>query len=109
MAKKTEEPEVGTEDHIDWKHDVAYKLVDLYVKELTERKDKKVLNIECLVEAYLYVLGRLEASEHEMGGLVSAIRDELKKRPEAVEKSGIKEAIGEKKINAGLLKALENM
>jgi hypothetical protein len=93
----------------DWEYDVAYKLVDLYVKELTERRDKKMLNIEGLVEAYLYVLGRLKASEHEMGQIVKAVKDELRRKPEVAEASGIKEALGDKKINAGLLKALENM
>lgn len=92
-----------------WQYDVAYRLVDLYVKELTERRDKRMLDIEGLVEAYLYVLGRLKASEHEMEGIVKAIREELRKRPESPESSGMKDAMGGKKVNEGLLKALEKI
>jgi len=92
-----------------WQYDVAYRLVDLYVKELTERKDKRMLDIEGLVEAYLYVLGRLKASEHEMDNIVKAIQEELRKRPEAPETSGMRDAIGGKKVNEGLLKALERL
>ncbi len=93
----------------DWKHDIAYRLVELYIKELTERRDRKILDIEGLVESYLYVLGRLKASEHEMDSIVKAIKKELKKEPEPPEVSGLKDAIGEKKLSAGLLKALEGM
>jgi len=93
----------------DWEHETAYKLVDLYVKELIERKDKKVLDIEGLVEAYLYVFGRLKASEHEMDGIVKAIKADLKKQPETPKESGIDNALGKKKMNEGLLKALEGM
>ena len=93
----------------DWEHETAYKLVDLYVKELIERKDRKVLDIEGLVEAYLYVFGRLKASEHEMDGIVKAIKADLKKQPETPKESGIDNALGKKKMNEGLLKALEGM
>ena len=93
----------------DWEHDTAYKLVELYVKELTERRDRKILDIEGLVESYLYVLGRLKAGEHEMGNIIRAIKKDLKKEPESPEVSGLKEAVGEKKLSAGLLKALEGM
>jgi len=103
MAKETAPVEA------DWEHDIAYRLVDLYVKELTEHRDKRMLNIEGLVEAYLYVLSRLKSSEHEMGQITKAMKGELKKKPDVAEASGIREAIGGKKVNAGLLKALENM
>jgi hypothetical protein len=95
----------------DWEHMVAYKLVDLYVKELTERKEKQMLDIEGLVEAYLYTLGRLKASEHEMAHIVKAIKDDLEQRPESPDESGIEQAVGgnKKKVSQGLLKALESM
>lgn len=93
----------------DWEHDVAYKLVDLYVRELTERKDKRILDIEGLVESYLYVLGRLKASGHEMDGIIKAIKKDLKKQPETPDESGLEDAVGKKKLSAGLLKALEGM
>jgi hypothetical protein len=106
MAKKKEDLETVC----DWEHDVAYKLVDLYVKELTERKDKRILDIEGLVESYLYVLGRLKASDKEMDSIVKAIRDDMKMHPESAEDSGLEDAIGEKKkLSSGLLKALEGM
>ena len=92
-----------------WQYDVAYRLVDLYVKELTERRDKRMLDIEGLVEAYLYVLGRLKASEHEMDNIVKAIQEELRKKPEPPEATGMKDAMGGKKVNEGLLKALEKI
>lgn len=103
MAKET------AEEKPVWEYDTAYKLVDLYVKELVERRDKKMLDIEGLIEAYLYVLGRLKASEHEMDGIVKAIKESMKKAPEAPGESGMKDAVGKKKLNAGLLKALEGM
>ncbi len=110
MAKKSpksKEPESGPAS--DWGHEVAYKLVDLYVRELTERREKKILDVEGLVESYLYVLGRLKASEHEMGGIVKAIKKDMAEEPESPEKSGLKEAVGDKKLSSGLLKALEGM
>lgn len=97
------------QEEADWEHETAYRLVDLYVKELIERKDRKVLDIEGLVEAYLYVLGRLKASEHEMDGIVKAIKEDMRKQPETPKESGISEAIKKKKMNEGLLKALESM
>ncbi len=109
MAKKSSKKESNIEPACDWEHDVAYKLVDLYVKELTERREKKILDIEGLVESYLYVLGRLKASEHEMGDIIKAIKDDMKMSPETPEQSGLKEAVGEKKLSSGLLKALEGM
>jgi hypothetical protein len=108
MAKKTPAKEC---DCADWEHDVAYKLVDLYVTELTERKDKRILDIEGLVESYLYVLGRLKASEHEMNNIVKAIKQDMKQSPETAAESGLEDAIGgdNKKLSSGLLKALEGM
>lgn len=107
MAK--ENPKAEAKAECDWKHDVAYKLVDLYVKELTERRDKKMLNLEGLVEAYFYVLGRLNTGEHEMNNIVKAVREEVKSAPETPKETGMDEAVGKKKLSAGLLKALENM
>ncbi len=104
MAKETPKEESGC--CCDWEHETAYKLVDLYVKELIERKNMKGLNLEGLVEAYLYVLGRLKGSEHEMDELVRTAKGEIRIRPDT---NGIKEALGDKKVNAGLLKALEKM
>jgi hypothetical protein len=110
MAKKIESPKI---EDSDWEHnkEIAYKLVDLYVKELTERRDKHILDIEGLVESYLYVLGRLKSSEHEMGQIVKAIKEDMAKSPESPDDSGIEDAVGgdKKKLSAGLLKALEGM
>ena len=107
MAKKTEDAGQAA----DWEHETAYKLVELYVKELTERRDKKILDIEGLIESYLYVLGRLRASEHEMDSIVKAIKEDIKTAPENPQDSGLEEAVGgdKKKLSAGLLKALEGM
>jgi len=106
MAKETAK-EAAKES--DWKHEVAYKLVDLYVKELSERRDKKMLNLEGLVEAYFYVLSRLSTGEHEMDNITKAVKEEIQAVPESPKESGIDEAVGKKKLSAGLLKALENM
>ena len=113
MAKKKKDPEPKAEESSDWEHnkEIAYKIVDLYVKELTERRDKRILDIEGLVESYLYVLGRLKSSEHEMADIVKAIKDDMRASPETAEDSGIEQAVGgeKKKLSAGLLKALEGM
>jgi hypothetical protein len=93
----------------EWEYDVAYKLVDLYVRELTERRDKQMLNLEGVIEAYLYTLGRLRASEKEIERITSEIRRDMKEAPEPPGKSGMKQAIGDKKLSAGLLKALEGL
>jgi hypothetical protein len=112
MAKKKKEPKKG-ESNPDWEHnkEIAYKIVDLYVKELSERREKRILDIEGLVKSYLYVLGRLKSSEHEMKDIVKAIKDDMKASPETPEESGIDQAVGgeKKKLSAGLLKALEGM
>ncbi|MBN2518665.1 MAG: hypothetical protein JXB14_07480 [Candidatus Altiarchaeota archaeon] len=91
-----------------WEYDAAYKLVDLYVKELIERHDKRALDLEGIVEAYLYVLGRLRASEAEIDHIAREVKKQLKEHPPE-DRSGIKEAVGEKKLSAGLLKALEGL
>ena len=110
MAKKIEAEVIEASD---WEHnkEIAYKIVDLYVTELTERRDKQILDIEGLVESYLYVLGRLKASEHEMGSIVRAIKEDMKIAPESPKDSGLEQAVGgeKKKLSAGLLKALEGM
>ncbi|GEM_PF-1696950 len=102
MAKKTDD----TCCEADWEHDTAYKLVDLYVRELIQQREKKILDIEGLVEAYLYVLGRLKVSEHEMDNIVEAIKRDIEESPETPEATGMDVAMGGKKLNAGLLKAL---
>ena len=93
----------------DWEYGVAYKILDLYVRELTEKRDKRMLDIEGLVESYFYILGRLKVGAHEMDQIVKAVRDDLRKGPESPEESGLKDAVGRKKLSAGLLKALEGM
>jgi len=90
-----------------WEYEVAYKLVDLYVKELTERKERRMLDLEGIVEAYLYVLSRLRTGEAELKKISKEIKKQLEENPP--KKTGIEDAIGEKKISAGLLKALEGL
>jgi len=97
------------QSELDWKHDIAYKLVDLYVKELTERREKKMLNLEGLVEAYFYVLSRLSTGEHEINSITKAVKEGIREAPESPKETGMDEAVGKKKLSAGLLKALENM
>ena len=92
-----------------WEYDAAYKLVDLYVKELIERHDKKALDLEGIVEAYLYVLGRLKVSETEMGNIAKEVKKQMTERPETPGESGLKDAVGGKKLSSGLLKALEGL
>lgn len=92
-----------------WEYDAAYRLVDLYVKELIERNDKKSLDLEGIVEAYLYVLGRLRASEAEIDHITKEVKKQLSENPETPEESGLKDAVGGKKLSAGLLKALEGL
>lgn len=92
-----------------WEHEAAYRLVDLYVRELTERKDKQMLDLEGVIEAYLYTLGRLRASEKEIERIAGEIRKDMSASPESPTKSGMKQAVGDKKLSAGLLKALEGL
>jgi len=92
-----------------WEYEAAYKLVDLYVKELTERRDKKALDLEGIVEAYLYVLGRLNAGKAEIGHITEMIEQQMAQSPESPDETGMTDAVGGKKLNADLLKALEGM
>lgn len=100
---------MAKETKADWEYDVAARLVEVYVRELTERKEKRILNIEGLVESYLYVLGRLKASSHEMDNIVKAIKEDIQNQPESAKESGLEDAVGKKKLSSGLLKALEGM
>jgi hypothetical protein len=93
----------------DWEHETAYKIVDLYVKELIERHERKILDLEGLVEAYLYVLGRLKASDAEVKKICDEIKKQMITSPESPEKTGMSAAMGDKKLSAGLLKALEGL
>jgi len=90
-----------------WEYEAAYNLLDLYVRELIERKEKKMLDLEGMVEAYLYVLGRLKSGEAEIDEIAEMIEKEIEIKPGAEEDTGLSDAIGGRKLKAGLLEALE--
>jgi len=92
-----------------WEYETAYKLVELYVTELVERRDKKILDLEGIVEAYLYVLSRLRTGEAELKKISKEIKKQLKENPPKSGETGVSEALGKKRLNAGLLKALEGL
>lgn len=105
MAKSSAKENLCT-----WEQDIAFRIVELYVKELTERRDKKFLDLNGLIESYLYALGRLKVDQHRMENIVEEIKkSENEVRPSKGSNEGFKEAVGDKKLSAGLLKALEGM
>jgi len=65
-----------TENESGWEFEAARDILKLYVSDLLERREKKTMDIEALIEAYLYVVGRLKASLGELDQIVASVEQQ---------------------------------
>lgn len=58
--------------------EMAYMLVELYVKEIAERGEKKQMGLETIINAYFYTLQRIQRKKKEMGAVEKSVTEEEK-------------------------------
>lgn len=58
--------------------EMAYMLVELYVKEIAERGEKKQMGLDTIINAYFYTLQRIQRKKKEMGIVESSVGEEEK-------------------------------
>jgi len=59
--------------------EVAYKLVQLYFGEVARQGFKRSLDLDSIINAYLYALGRLRNKDKELGEIMHLVTAEEKK------------------------------
>jgi spore maturation protein CgeB len=66
--------------------EMAYRLVDLYVREISQRGEKRQMGLNTIINAYFYTLSRLKKKKEEMGILEPLVEKEEEKMGEGIEK-----------------------
>lgn len=56
--------------------EMAYRLVDLYLREVSRRGEKRQMGLDTIINAYFYTLLRLKKKKEEMGLLTPAVEKE---------------------------------
>ncbi len=56
--------------------EVAYKLVKLYFEEVARQGFKRSLDLDSIINAYLYALGRLRNKDKELGEIMHLVSSE---------------------------------
>ena len=72
--------------------EMAYKLVDLYVREISQRGEKRQMGLDTIINAYFYTLMRLKKKKEEMGIIEPVVEQEEQKLEEGIEKVYFPEA-----------------
>jgi hypothetical protein len=72
--------------------EMAYKLVDLYVREISQRGEKRQMGLDTIINAYFYTLMRLKKKKEEMGIIEPVVEQEEQKLEESIEKVYFPEA-----------------
>ncbi len=85
------------------KEEIAYKLVKLYVGEISRGGEKRQMGLDTIINAYFYTLTRLERKKEELGLFETAV----KKEEEAAEELGIPIGDEEMPFERELKKAAE--
>ncbi|MBN3037269.1 MAG: hypothetical protein JW834_02385 [Candidatus Diapherotrites archaeon] len=68
------------------KEDTAFKLVELYVREVSKSHEKRQMGLDTIMNAYFYALMRIERKQKEMEAIGTAIQREASlKKEEAPE------------------------
>lgn len=65
--------------------EMAYKLVDLYVREISQRGEKRQMGLDTIINAYFYTLMRLKKKKEEMGIMEPVVEQEEAKLEEGIE------------------------
>jgi spore maturation protein CgeB len=66
--------------------EMAYKLVELYVREISQRGEKRQMGLDTIINAYFYTLTRLKKKKEEMGIMEPAVEKEEEKLEEGIDK-----------------------
>ena len=56
--------------------EMAYKIVSLYVSEVSHRGEKRQMGLDTIINAYFYTLLRLRKKRQEMGYIEPAVKRE---------------------------------
>ena len=62
--------------------EVAYRLVELYVREVSQRGEKRQMGLDTIINAYVYTLARLRKKREELGLVEGAVEREEEKLAE---------------------------
>lgn len=65
--------------------EMAYRLVEIYVKEVSQRGEKRQMGLDTIINAYFYTLLRLKKKKQEMGIIEPVVRQEEHKMEEDIE------------------------
>lgn len=66
--------------------EMAYRLVEIYVKEVSQRGEKRQMGLDTIINAYFYTLLRLKKKREEMGIIEPVVKQEERQMEEEVEK-----------------------
>lgn len=56
--------------------EIAYELVDLYVREISRGGERRRMGLDTIINAYYYTLTRLRRKREELGALEEAVKKE---------------------------------
>lgn len=72
--------------------EMAYRLVELYVREVSKRGEKRQMGLDTIINAYYYTLVRLKKKDEEQGVFEEAVEKEEQKLSEGMEEITFPEA-----------------
>lgn len=64
---------------------MAYRLVDMYIREVSQRGEKRQMGLDTIINAYFYTLMRLKKKKDEMGLIEPAVEKEEERLEEGLE------------------------
>jgi hypothetical protein len=72
--------------------EMAYRIVELYVREVSQRGEKRQMGLDTIINAYFYTLARLKKKKEEMGIIEPAVEKEEERLEEGLEQVVFPEA-----------------
>jgi hypothetical protein len=66
--------------------EMAYRIVDLYLREVSHRGEKRQMGLDTIINAYFYTLLRLKKKKEEMGLIRPAVEKEEELMEEGIDK-----------------------
>ncbi len=64
--------------------EMAFRLVELYLREVPHRGEKRRMTLDTIINAYLYTLSRLKRKKKELGLIEEIVEREEKEIPSEV-------------------------
>lgn len=74
--------------------EIAYRLVELYVREISRGPERRKMGLDTIINAYYYSLARLKKKKKEMGIFETAVEEEER----AAEELGFPFPVGEEEL-----------